>query len=302
MMVLRLLLIGLAVSMSSALHAAAALVDSAWLGVNLNAPGVVILDIQDAKDYKRFHAPGAVNVPYSAWRTSGKTGLPGMLPDLDRLEQMLGGLGISPQDQIVITATGRGASDLAASARVFWTLKVLGHEKVAVLNGGLVDFSQQGHRLESGHQSRPRTEYQAQPDASLMLSADDAKASLDVKGQFVDARSEGEFVGLYKGDAKERAGTVPGSVHLPHDWVTVDGSARLRDIEELQRLFAARGVAADGGQVHFCHSGNRAALTWFAAYAVLGNERARLYDGSMMEWSRRKDLPMEAKIKLCDSC
>jgi thiosulfate/3-mercaptopyruvate sulfurtransferase len=125
---------------------------------------------------------------------------------------------------------------------------------------------------------------------------------LEEQGEFVDARTTGEFVGLYRGDDKERRGTIPGSRNLPHDWVTRDGSAKLRDAAELKALFAARGISAQGEQVHFCHSGNRASLTWFAAYAVLGNERERLYDGSMMEWAPREDLPMEQEIKLCEAC
>ena len=84
--------------------------------------------------------------------------------------------------------------------------------------------------------------------------------------------------------------------------MTRDGSAMLRSAAEIEALFAARGVASEGEQVHFCHSGNRAALTWFAAYALLGNEQALLYDGSMMEWARRDDLPIEQEIKLCDAC
>jgi thiosulfate/3-mercaptopyruvate sulfurtransferase len=133
-------------------------------------------------------------------------------------------------------------------------------------------------------------------------NASAVKASLDRRIELVDARTEGEFVGIYTGDKAERPGTIPGSKHLPYDWVLEPGSASLRDREMLRRLFAARGISDTSDQVHFCHSGNRAALTWFAAYAVLGNEQARLYDGSMMEWARRTDLPVAAAIDLCVGC
>lgn len=71
---------------------------------------------------------------------------------------------------------------------------------------------------------------------------------------------------------------------------------------ELKALFEARDLDPNAPQVHFCASGNRAALTWFASYALFGNEKAKLYDGSMDQWGPRNDLPIEQRIKLCASC
>lgn len=277
------------------------LVDAKWLSANLKRPDLRVLDIQEPADYARFHVPGAVNAPYARWRTSAKDPkAPSMLPPVAQLEDLLGGLGIGDTDTVVIVPTGRGASDLAAAARVFWTFKVLGHGPVAILDGGLVAWAEARQPVQSGNSRAQRVAYTAKVDASQIVTTEDAKARLGAGAEFVDARSEGEFVGLYTGSKGERPGTIPGSDHLPHDWIVVDGSALMRSPEALKALFAARGVGTAGEQVHFCHSGNRAALTWFAAYAVLGNEQARLYDGSTMEWARRADLPLVQHIQLCE--
>jgi thiosulfate/3-mercaptopyruvate sulfurtransferase len=277
------------------------LVDVDWLSANLGRADVAVLDIQDPKDYARFHIPRAVNADYSRWRTGKKDpGGPSMLPGMERLEDLIGGLGIANDDTVVIVSTGRGAGDLAAAARVFWTFKVLGHGPVAVLDGGLMAWAEARRPMESGTSRPAVVTYEAKPDQDLLLTTEAAKGLLDAGSNFVDARSEGEFVGLYTGSAEERAGTIPGSRHLPHDWVTESGSARLRSSDALQSLFKARGIPTQGDQVHFCHSGSRAALTWFAAFAVLGNDQARLYDGSTMEWARRSDLPLERHIQICD--
>lgn len=279
-----------------------ALVDAAWLKSNLGRSDLVVLDIQAPKDYQRFHVPGAVNEPYARWRTSGKEDPKGMLPPVERLESMIGGLGIDDTKTLVIVSTGRGAGDLAAAARVFWTFKVLGHDQVTVLDGGLVAYAQARNPLESRVNRPVPANFSARPDPDLMPTADGVKEVIDRQGELVDARSVGEFVGLFRGDEKERRGTIPTSKNLPYDWVTRDGSASLREAGVLKTLFATRVISSEGEQIHFCHSGNRAALTWFAAYAVLGNERARLYDGSMMEWARIPDLPMERQIQLCEDC
>lgn len=277
------------------------LVDANWLATNLERSDLAVLDIQNPKDYARFHVPGAVNAHYGKWRTGKKDPAgPSMLPPVERLEALIGSLGIDNERTVVIVATGRSAGDLAAAARVFWTFKALGHGRVAVLDGGLMSWAQGRNPLESGSNPPKAVTYAAHPDSTMILTADATKTLLDAGSGFVDARSEGEYVGLYTGADEERPGTIPGSRHLPHDWVTEDGSALLRSTDTLKALFAARNIPTEGDQVHFCHSGNRAALTWFAAYAVLGNDKARLYDGSTMEWARRPDLPLEQHIQLCE--
>lgn len=280
-----------------------ALVDAGWLKARLGSEGLVVLDIQDSKQYARFHVPGAVNGPYDLWRTAGsKTELPSMLPPVDRLEPMIAALGISNDSHVIIVATGRGAGDLAAAARVFWTFKVLGHDAVGVLDGGLMAYAEAGGRLASGIEQPVAATFTAAPRPQMVPTAKAVHDAIDAGTMFVDARSQGEFVGIYTGDDKERPGTIPGARHLPHDWLSADGSGKLRTRGALSELFAASGIDPDVPQVHFCHSGNRAALTWFAAYAVFGNENATLYDGSMMEWARRADLPVDAKIELCKAC
>lgn len=287
-------------------NAAPALVDAAWLKARID--DVVVVDLQEPKAFQRFHIPGAANLPYGSWRTSAPKGnknpavLVSMMPDVADLETMLGAAGIGNEDHVVIVATGRSAGDLAAAARVFWTFKVLGHDAVSVLDGGLVAYADAGGRLAKGPEQRRETTFRATLRPELLPDAAAVAAARSSGAQLVDARSEGEFVGLYTGDSDERAGTIPGAKHLPYDWVAVDGGARLRSRGALEQLFTARGIDPAQAQVHFCHSGNRAALSWFAAYAVLGNKEATLYDGSMMEWAQTEDRPVAAAIELCEAC
>ncbi|WP_295543771.1 sulfurtransferase [uncultured Thiohalocapsa sp.] len=294
--------------MASAANADGAppLVDAAWLGAH--ADDVVVVDLQEPEAFQRFHVPGAVNLPYERWRTRAPKDrkdpalLASMLPDAAVLETMLGEAGIGNDDHLVIVGTGRSAGDLAAAARVFWTLKVLGHDAVSVLDGGLIAYADAGAPLARGPERRPPTTFKATLRPALAPDAAAVEAARADATQLVDARSEGEFVGIYTGDSDERPGTIPGAKHLPYDWVAADGGATLRSAGALAQLFEARGIDPAGAQVHFCHSGNRAALSWFAAYAVLGNEQARLYDGSMMEWAQSEDRPVAAAIELCEAC
>ncbi len=284
---------------SLGLHAQEPLVDGAWLKEKLGSKGLYILDIQNPGYYKRYHVPGAVNAPYSIWRTDNKAARAGMRPSKERMEQILGLLGMSNDSLVVIVATGMGAGDMAAAGRVFWTLKSVGHEKVTVLNGGLAAYANRfGGKLESQPNSPPPTDYKVKIDNSFTADAATVQAAMKSGTQLLDARSLGEHVGIINGGDKQRPGTIPGSKHLPFDWFVGDDGF-IRDKKAATTLFKASDLNPAGdGTIHYCQSGNRASLSWFVDYAVLGNKKAKLYDASMGEWGADKALPLDTKIKL----
>jgi len=278
------------------------LVDSTWLKANMNANNLFLLDIQQPEHYRRFHISGAVNAPYVQWRSGKKSNAPGMLLPMKQMEQFLGKLGISNDSVIVIIATGNKAADMAAASRVFWTLKVLGHKKVSVLNGGLLGYA---YLYAGDIESIPRlgvaTSYKATLDTNITANAADIQLPTQEESQLLDARTLGEFVGVITAKPNERPGTIPGAKHLPFDWF-VDTHGHIRDKNAVATLFNAAGLNSNyDGTIHFCHSGNRASLTWFVDYAILGNRNAKLYDASMSEWAAQEGLPIEARIDLKSS-
>ena len=124
------------------LQAAEPLVDADWLLANLNNPKLVVLDLQPQATYRRLHIPGAVHSDYADWRKPDPRNTPKMIPSVSSLEQLIGGLGIDNETQVVLVVTGRSASEMAAATRVYWTLKALGHDEVSILDGGLVAYAE----------------------------------------------------------------------------------------------------------------------------------------------------------------
>jgi thiosulfate/3-mercaptopyruvate sulfurtransferase len=274
------------------------LVKGDWLKAQAGSD-VVIVDIQPPKQFNSHHIAGAVNIPSSQWRTGSRGKPPSSLVPLERLAGLLGKQGITPSTPLVIVATGNGPGDLSAAARVFWSLQVLGHEQAAILDGGLVSYvnDYRGAYVSAATdqtQARKPTRYQAKPRLELLATADWVKTS---KMPRLDARSEAEYVGLFGGGRGERPGTIPGALNLSYDWLSADMSGHLRPGAQLKALFKYAGLQ-DQAAVHFCHTGNRASLTWFVDYALLGHKDARLYDGSMLEWARDPALPIEQKLVL----
>lgn len=276
------------------------LVDSQWVDTHGKDQGLVVLDIQEPPNFRRFHLPRSVNAPYAQWRTQGPKEPDGMLPPVGYLEGLLGRLGIANETKVLIVSTGLSAGEMAAAARVYWTFKAVGHKQVGILNGGLAAYAQRYgiERLKPDQWQPKPAVYKARPDQALLVGVAQVQQALNAKADLVDARSAGEYMGLHVGGEKERPGTLPGARNLPFDWLTENGSGQLLPPSSQRKLFDALGIKQSGEQIHFCHTGSRAALSWFVAYGVLGNRDAKLYDGSMAEWAPRRDLPLEQKLKL----
>ncbi|MEA3291121.1 MAG: rhodanese-like domain-containing protein, partial [Pseudomonadota bacterium] len=116
------------------------LVDTVWLRENLDNPSLRVLDLLPVEYYRQVHIPGAVNTDYNQWRATGKHGVPKMLPDIDQLERLIGSLGIGNDTHVVIAPPGQGAGDMAMATRIYWTLHLLGHRKLSILDGGLIGY------------------------------------------------------------------------------------------------------------------------------------------------------------------
>ncbi|MET0091181.1 MAG: hypothetical protein ABW068_14400, partial [Candidatus Thiodiazotropha sp.] len=77
-----------------------------------------------------------------------------------------------------------------------------------------------------------------------------------------------------------------------------DGGGKLQSEQNLKKIYGISEVPLEGEQIHYCHTGNRAALGWFVAHEILGNSQARLYDGSTEVWAADPSLPMQQRVDL----
>ncbi len=285
--------------------AATPLVNAEWLIGNLQNPDLLLLDLQAPQGYQRAHIPGAVHSDYARWRTSGKSRTPKVMPPVEQMEKMIGGLGIDNRTHVVLVPLGQNAGDMAAAARIYWTFKALGHDEVSVLDGGLITYARGGRNRPLERQANtpgPKL-FKAKPREEYLVSKKDVRNSLVGGVVMLDSRSRAEYLGIYQAGGKERPGTIPGAVNLPYDWLTVNGGAQFHTPEDLQTLYRSSGVPLEGAQISFCHTGHRTALTWFVSHELLGNKNAQMYDGSMAEWAADRDTPLEQKVELeCKSC
>jgi thiosulfate/3-mercaptopyruvate sulfurtransferase len=281
------------------------LVDAAWVAENSCREDVVVLDIRSEKidgesreAYERGHIPCAVHSDYTegGWRTK-VAGVPGMLPGVERLEALIGGLGIGNETQVVIAHLGADAKSASSATRVYWTLKLLGHDRVSILDGGTLGYGKEGVRaLVPGTVTRDPRGYTARLRPELLAGRDEVTSAAAGGATLVDYRRADEYLGITRNGKTKRPGTLPGARNLPLEWLTLDNGGHFRSAESLRELMVVAGVDPGAEQVAFCNTGHNSSLGWFVASELLGNPRVRLYDGSMAEWSRNEDLPVERQV------
>jgi thiosulfate/3-mercaptopyruvate sulfurtransferase len=267
------------------------LVSPAWLAEH--AGEVLAVDIRSGETFAAEHIAGAVNSDYAAdgWRvTAGTAG--GLLPEPDRLAALFGRLGIEPSRAVVVASAGQAPSDFSAAARVYWTLKVSGHERVSILDGGLAAWTAAGLPTVAGpSQPRVAAPYPVRLDARLRARAADIERALADGAALVDGRSRAQFEGADKSAQVARAGRLPGAVHVDHTEAFEPGTGRLRAGAELEAVFAP---VPQGPAVSYCNTGHLASTNWFVLSEVLKRPGVTLYDGSMSEWAGDPAHPVEA--------
>lgn len=291
------LLFGLAASA----FAAEPLVDVAWLKANLGKPGIAIVDIQPASDFLRGHIPGAANTDFgkSGWREERADKVPDMFPaKLDKLVAHIGSLGIDNDSHVILVAPGSSYGDMGWATRIYWTFKVLGHDNISILNGGMAAWVKEKGPIETGAAKVTAKTFTAHPRMEMIATAEDVKAAKAKGVLLVDSRPEDQYMGINRNPKASQNGTLPGAKNLPTGWLTENGGGKFRPKAQLEKLYKIAGVPTTGEQINFCNTGHLASIGWFVSSELMGNKKTKLYDGSMVEWTLTKAGPVEQKVSL----
>ena len=287
---------------SPRIGAPATLVSTEWLAAQLARPQsggsrVRVLDgtwhmphleRDPRREFEEAHIPGAAffDVDAIADRT---TPLPHMLPSAAQFARQVGELGISNRDLVVVYDV-RG---VVSAARVWWTFRAMGHDRVAVLDGGLRKWTAEGRPVETGPPKVAPARFRAHLRRAIVRNLEQVRRNIGTRReQVLDARSRGRFAGTEpEPRAGLRGGHIPGSLNLPYDALYQRDGTMLPP-EGLRQAFAASGVNPARPVATTCGSGITASVLALGLH-LIGHRKVAVYDGSWTEWAGHPDTPVE---------
>jgi thiosulfate/3-mercaptopyruvate sulfurtransferase len=272
------------------------LVDTAWLAANL--ANVVIFDatyylpgegLNAETEYQKAHIPGArlFSVDEVA---DPDTSLPHMVPSAGRFAKLMGAHGVSNASTVVFY----DQKGLFSAARGWWLFGLFGHDAVAVLDGGLPKWSNEGRPLIAGPQPEVApVSFTPHFRATWLRGLGDMQQNLQTQAEIVlDARAAARFAGRVAEPRPGLAsGHIPGAKNLPFGDVLTLAQTMLSP-EQLRTKFAALGVGPNSRVVTSCGSGVTATVLSLAL-ARAGLPVGAVYDGSWTEWGLDPSTPKE---------
>lgn len=261
------------------------LVTAEWLAQHLD--DVVVIDGsyylatmgKNANDeFHRAHIPGAVRWDIDAIADT-TSDLKHMMPVADVIARAAGERGISTDTPVVIY----DQLGMFSAARVWLTFKTIGHENVALLDGGLPCWQEATASGEAA--AVEAVTYNAFESHTLTVDKEAVLSALSAADTFIlDARAAGRFNATAPEPvAGLLSGHMPGALNIPYDQL-LEADGRFKSISSLQAIFTRVGVSGDEKIITSCGSGVTASIVTFAL-SLLGIE-SKVYDGSWSEWGR----------------
>ncbi|EOD01220.1 sulfurtransferase [Caldisalinibacter kiritimatiensis] len=248
--------------------------------INLfNQENVIIVDAQHPDAYSVRHVENSVNISRGDIVVSEP--VPNLLAPKSQIEELMSSRGIS-NDSIVVIYDNNKNMD---SARLWWTLKVYGHENVKVVSGGLKALAAAGAEFTTEVPDVTPTEYIAkEKNTDMIATIEDVKAQVNEPKDnvmLIDTRSQEEY----------NAGTIPSSV-LVNYVNNINDDGTYKTVSRIQAMYLDEGLLPKDTAIMYCKTSIRGAQTYLALYNA-GYRNLKLYDGAWVEWSKDKSLPVQ---------
>jgi thiosulfate/3-mercaptopyruvate sulfurtransferase len=267
------------------------LVDAAWVESHLDDPKVVIVEVdEDTTAYEKNHIRGAVRLD---WKKDLQDPVRRDFVDKAAFEALLSARGIANDDTVVLY----GGNNNWFAAYAYWYFKLYGHQDVRLLDGGRKKWELDSRELVADTVTRPATTYTAgEQDRSIRAFRDEVEAAIGQQN-LVDVRSPDEFAGRLLAPAhlpqeqSQRPGHIPTARNIPWSQAANDDGTFKTD-DELEKLYAGKGVDLGKDTIAYCRIGERSAHTWFVLHELLGQPNVKNYDGSWTEWGSLVGVPI----------
>lgn len=258
-----------------------------WLAENLSAENLILFDasmkpivpVPHAVPETPAYIPGSLRFDFDDVLCDHNTPLPHMMPSPEFFADEMQKMGVN-RDSAIVAYDKVG---VYSSPRAWWMFRAMGHDQIAVLDGGLPAWIQAGHEtVPTLATPKKRGDFVSRPQGGLFVDSKTVVQALaDSSFSVIDARSAGRFKGQEpEPRAGSRGGHMPNAVNIPYTDVLENG--RLASKSKLRTIFEEY---KNKKMIFSCGSGVTASLVALAAEQT-GYKDLAVYDGSWSEWGR----------------
>lgn len=262
------------------------------MGDLIGQPGFRLIEVDlDTTTYEEGHIESTV---LWSWAEQLRVPETHQIPSKEQMQCLLRASGVSNDDTIILYGDNRNWF----ACWGFWLLKLYGHEKVLLMDGGARKWFAERRPVTSAIPNVTPSNYVAKDaDLSNKASIEDVfRSFFDPSVQVLDARSPYEYNGQSLGPAGLKAnsvalGHIPAAINVPWQ-LNCNPDETFKSPEELAALYKERGILRGQSVITYCAIGERASLSWFVLKHLLKHDDVMNYDRSMAEWSRTPNAPM----------
>ncbi|MCK8058189.1 MULTISPECIES: sulfurtransferase [unclassified Fusibacter] len=258
-------------------------IEPSEVGALLSSGNVIVIDARGEEAYSKGHLDTAISLAPSALTKDAEIG--GLVADQSQVEQVLSNAGIKNQDTLLIYDDNGGVN----AGRVWWVLKLYGHEQVKIINGGAKGLERAALKMSAEAPKLDKTTYTAKAmDTKMIATLEDVMNSADETSSVVllDVRSSAEF----------DEGFIPGAIHYSHtENLYNDGT--FKSMKTIALNYRDLSLHEDDEIILYCKSSFRATQT-MALLEEAGFTNVRVYDGAWLEWQSKDMAPAEKPVEV----
>ena len=212
-----------------------------------------------------------------------------LIPEKADFEKLIQSAGVNADKPIILVPVGQDMSDVDEALRTYWEFKVYGEDRVAVLDGGIAGWLNEGREFTTTNSQKADGNWVAKAYRKELIASSDevAAASKTGKPQLLDARQPAQYWGVAKSPSVLTYGHIAGAKELAPELLAKpsNGALYFWSKNTYEALMAGNGLSNKAPTITYCNTGHLAAGGWFVMSELVGNKSTKLYDGSLHLWT-----------------
>jgi thiosulfate/3-mercaptopyruvate sulfurtransferase len=274
------------------------IVSTSWLAKNIDNKDLVIIDTRKNDTYKKNHITKAISYPKKMWFQGiiGKT--PKLYNTPQQFEEMFQDAGVTQDSMVVFYSAGSQNKDFADAASAFYTAWIYGFKNIAILNGGYAKWSEEKKVVSEDTPKINASDFEVETfEAQNIASLNEViAAQYDDDIQLADTRVAAFYTGEKGRKDLARKGRITSAKLTPmiRQSKKVNNHYEFLSKKEASKTLynAGFGIELDKEAIYYCNTAHKARGLWFVSKFIIGMEKVKVYDASMVEYTKTL-LPME---------